>query len=133
MNSFFRKTASPLLSSIFRKGVGGLTSMFKKAPALDKIVGGVRKASNVANIITNNPALEGLARQQGYGNTFNLAKRGAGGLNKVADVGDIGVKFKGNARDLRQSVKGGDALSNVLEKVKALKGNVDEVKAIKFQ
>ena len=131
MNSFFRKTATPLLSSIFRKGVGGITSLFRKAPALQNIVGGIRKASNVANKITNNPVFEGLAQQQGYGNTFNLAKRGAGRLNTVANVGDVGVKFQGNARDLRQSVRDRD-LKNVLEKVKKLKGDVDTVKAIKF-
>ena len=104
MNSFFRKTATPLLSSIFRKGVSGLSSMFKKAPALQKIVGGIRKASNVANKLSNNPILEGLARSQGYGNAFNLAKRGAGGLDKVAQAGDIGVRLQGQTRDLRQSV-----------------------------
>jgi hypothetical protein len=132
MNSFFRKTASPLVSSIFKKGVGGLTSLFKKAPALQNIVGQVRKASNVANKITNNPVFEAIAKQQGYGNQFNLAKRGAGGLNKVADAGDIGVRLQGQTRDLRQSVVDRD-INNILEKAKAIKGNVDEVRAIKFE
>ena len=131
MNSFFRKTATPLLSSIFRKGVSGLSSMFKKAPALQKIVGGIRKASNVANKLSNNPILEGLARSQGYGNAFNLAKRGAGGLDKVAQAGDIGVRLQGQTRDLRQSVVDRD-INNILEKAKAIKGNVDDVRAIQF-
>tara|TARA_B110000285_G_scaffold26799_1_gene26153 strand:- start:646 stop:1044 length:399 start_codon:yes stop_codon:yes gene_type:complete len=132
MNSFFRKTASPLVSSIFKKGVGGLTSLFKKAPALQNVVGQVRKASNVANKITNNPVFEAIAKQQGYGNQFNLAKRGAGGLNKVADAGDIGVRLQRQTRDLRQSVVDRD-INNILEKAKAIKGNVDEVRAIKFE
>ena len=132
MNSFFKKTATPLVSSIFRKGVGGITSMFKKAPALQNIVGQVRKASNVANKLTNNPILEGLARSQGYGNAFNLAKRGAGGLDKVAQAGDVGLRLQGQAKDLRQSVVDRD-IKNILEKAKAIKGNVDEVRAINFQ
>jgi len=131
MNSFFRKTATPLFSSIFKKGVSGLTSLFKKAPALQNVVGQVRKASNVANALSNNPILEGLAQRQGYGNAFNLAKRGAGGLNKVADVGDVGVRLQGQARDLRQSVVDRD-IKNILEKAKAIKGNVDEARAIQF-
>jgi len=131
MNSFFRKTATPLLSSIFKKGVGGLTSLFKKAPALQKIVGGIRKASNVANKITNNPVFEAVAQQQGYGNQFNLAKRGAGGLNKVANVGDVGVRLQGQARGLKQSVVDRD-IKNILERAKAIKGDVDEVRQIQF-
>ena len=131
MNSFFRKTATPLLSSIFRKGVGGLTSLFKKAPALQKIVGGVRKASNVANVITNNPVLEGLAKSQGYGNTFNLAKRGAGRLGKVADVGDAGVRLQGQAVGIKKGMVERD-IGNILERVKAIKNEVDDVKQIKF-
>lgn len=131
MNSFFRKTATPLLSSIFRKGVGGLTSLFKKAPALQKIVGGVRKASNVANVITNNPVLEGLAKSQGYGNTFNLAKQGAGGLGKVADVGDAGVRLQGQAVGIKKGIVERD-IGNILERVKAIKNEVDDVKQIKF-
>ena len=132
MKSFFRKTASPLVSSIFRKGVGGISSLFKKAPALQNIVGQIRKASNVANKLTNNPILEGLARSQGYGNQFNLAKRGAGGLDKVAQAGDIGVRLQGQAKDLRQSVVDRD-IKNILERAKAIKGDVDEVRAINFQ
>ena len=132
MKSFFKKTASPLLSSIFRKGVGGISSLFKKAPALQNIVGQIRKASNVANKLSNNPILEGLARSQGYGNAFNLAKRGAGGLDKVAQAGDIGVRLQGQAKDLRQSVVDRD-IKNILEKAKAIKGDVDEVRAINFQ
>lgn len=132
MNSFFKKTASPLVSSIFRKGVGGISSLFKKAPALQNIVGQIRKASNVANKLSNNPILEGLARSQGYGNQFNLAKRGAGGLDKVAQAGDIGVRLQGQAKDLRQSVVDRD-IKNILERAKAIKGDVDEVRAINFQ
>lgn len=132
MKSFFRKTATPLLSSIFRKGVGGITSLFKKAPALQNIVGQIRKVSNVANKLSNNPILEGLARSQGYGNAFNLAKRGAGGLDKVAQAGDIGVRLQGQAKGLKQSVVDRD-IKNILEKAKAIKGDVDEVRAINFQ
>jgi len=105
--------------------------MFKKAPALQKIVGGIRKASNVANKLSNNPILEGLARSQGYGNAFNLAKRGAGGLDKVAQAGDVGLRLQGEAKGLKQSVVDRD-IKNILEKAKAIKGNVDDVRAIQF-
>jgi len=133
LNSLFRKTATPILSSIFRKGAGGMTSMFKKAPySLKRMVGQVRNVSDIANKLTNNPILEGLARSQGYGKQFDLAKRGAGGLDKVASAGDIGVKLQGQTRGLKQSVIDGD-IKNILEKAKAIKGNVDEVRAINFQ
>jgi hypothetical protein len=133
MNSFFRKVATPLLSSsIFKKGVGGLTSLFKKAPSLTQAVGQVRKASNIADKVVNNPVAQLLAEQQGLGTQFNLAKRGAGRLNQLADLGDRGVGLQQRTRELRDSVKNRDALSNVLEKVKNIKGDVDEIRAVRF-
>lgn len=105
MNSLFRKVASPLMSSIFRKGFGGLSSLFKKAPTLTQTTAGIRRASNIANKLANNPVLEGLAQRQGYGGAFNLAKQGAGRLNQVADLGD-------KVKERRQEGM------NILEKVK---------------
>jgi len=114
MNSIFRKLASPFLkASIFRKGASGISSLFKKAPSLERIVGGVRKASNVANALSSNPILEGLAERQGFGNAFNLAKKGANRLNQVANVGEKGV-------NIRESVRGAtrERDMNKLEKAK---------------
>jgi|TARA_Y100000289_G_C3874562_1_gene125356 hypothetical protein len=133
MNSFFRKVATPLLSSsIFKKGIGGLTSLFKKAPSLTQAVGQVRKASNIADKVVNNPVAQLIAEQQGLGTQFNLAKQGAGRLNQLADLGDKGVGLQQRTRELRDSVKNRDALSNILEKVKNVKGDVDEIRAVKF-
>lgn len=133
MNSFFRKVATPLLSSsIFKKGVGGLTSLFKKAPTLTQAVGQVRKASDIANKVVNNPVAQAIAEQQGLGKQFDLAKRGAGRINQLADLGDKGVGLQQRTRELRDSVKNRDALSNVLEKVKNIKGDVDDIRAIRF-
>jgi len=133
MNSFFRKVATPLLSSsIFKKGIGGLTSLFKKAPSLTQAVGQVRKASDIVNKVVDNPIAQVLAEQQGLGKQFNLAKQGAGRLNQLSDLGDRGVGLQKKTRELRDSVKNRDALSNVLEKVKNIKGDVDEIRAIRF-
>jgi len=120
------------MSSIFRKGVGGLTSLFRKAPSLTQAVGQVRRASNVANKIVDNPVAQILAQQQGFGKQFDLAKRGAGRLNQVADLGDRGVGLQKRTRELRDSVKNRDELGNILEKVKNIKGDVDDIRAVRF-
>lgn len=115
MNSLFRKIASPLVSSIFRKGSSGLgNSIFRKAPSVSRILGGVRKATDVVGKLTDNPILEGLAKQQGFGDTFNLAKTGVKRVNRIADVGEK-AKQEG---------------ANILEKVRALKKEGGD--AIKF-
>lgn len=129
MNSFFRKVASPLMSSIFRKGVGGLTSLFKKAPSLTQVSTGVRRASNVADKITSSPILEQVARERGFGNTFDLAKRGAGRLNQVADLGEGGVRLQQRTRDLRQGVRDKEDSGNILEKLKAIKNEAQDIKS----
>lgn len=129
MNSFFRKVASPLVSSIFRKGVSGLTSLFKKAPTLTQFSTGVRKASSVADKITNNPIVEQLAREQGFGDTFNLAKKGAGKLNQVADLSESGVRLQQKARDLRQGVRDKEDSGNILEKIKAIKNEAQDIQS----
>lgn len=133
MNSLFRKVATPLISSsIFKKGVGGLTSLFRKAPTLTQAVGQVRKASNIADKVVNNPVAQIIAEQQGLGKQFDLAKRGAGRLNQLADLGDKGVGLQQRTRELRDSVKNRDDFSNILEKVKKVKGDVDDIRAVSF-
>ena len=133
MNSVFRKVATPLLSSsIFKKGVGGLTSLFRKAPSLTQAVGQVRRASDIADKVVNNPVAQLLAEQQGLGKQFDLAKRGAGRLNQLADLGDKGVGLQQRTRELRDSVTKRDDLSNILEKVKNIKSDVDDMRAVRF-
>ena len=128
--SFFRKLASPLMSSIFRKGVGGLTSLFKKAPNLIQVNKGLQRASSTATKLANNPVLEGLANQSGYGNQFNLAKRGANRLEQVAGVGDKVVDLRGKALDLRRDARAGQINSgNILERVKAVKDDAMDIKS----
>ena len=128
--SFFRKLASPLMSSIFRKGVGGLTSLFKKAPSLIQVNKGLQRASSTATKLANNPVLEGLANQSGYGNQFNLAKRGANRLEQVAGVGDKVVDLRGKALDLRRDARAGQVNSgNILERVKAVKDDAMDIKS----
>ena len=137
MNSVFRKTTSPLLrASIFRKGSGGggMNSLFKKAqqkaqPIGSKILGGVRKASDFANKIVSNPVLEGLAKSQGYGDTFNLAKKSVGTVNRVQDVGR---KVQGQVQGISKAIKDKEDFGNVLEKVKDVKANIDEVRQLRF-
>ena len=132
MNSIFRKRTAPLISSsLFRKGGGvGMSSLFKKGrPIAQKVLGGVRKASDIANKIVSNPIVEGLAKSQGYGNTFNLAKKGVGTVNKVAEVGG---RLQGQTQGLTKAVKTGEDFSNILERVKKIKDTGDEVRQIKF-
>ena len=131
MNSLFRKTTTPFLSaSIFRKGGGGMNSLFAKAqPVKERFLGGIRKASDVANKIVSNPVLEGLAKSQGYGNTFNLAKKGVGTFNTVQDVGN---RLQGQVQGLTKAVKNREDFGNVLEKVKGIKSTGDEVRQIRF-
>tara|TARA_B100000902_G_C26981589_1_gene750529 strand:+ start:85 stop:489 length:405 start_codon:yes stop_codon:yes gene_type:complete len=133
MNSLYRKVATPLLSSsIFKKGLSGLSSLFRKAPTLTQAVGQVRKASNFADKVVNNPLAQAIAEQQGLGKQFNLARQGAGRLNQLADLGDKGVGLQQKTRDLRDSVRNREDLSNILERVKSVKGDVDNIRAVRF-
>ena len=131
MNSLFRKTTKPVLNaSMFRKAGGRMNSLFAKAqPVTERFLGGIRKASDVANKIASNPVLEGLAKSQGYGNTFNLAKKGVGTFNTVQDVGN---RLQGQVQGLSKAVKNREDFSNVLEKVKDVKAIGDEVRQIRF-
>ena len=131
MNSIFRKKTSPLIkSSLFRKGGGGMSSFFKKAqPVAQKVLGATRKASDIANKIVSNPIVEGLAKSQGYGNTFNLAKKGVGSVNKVAEIGG---RLQGQTQGLTQAIKNREDFGNVLERVKNIKDTGDEVRQISF-
>ena len=131
MNSIFRKRTTPLItSSLFRKGGGGMSSLFKKTrPVAEKILGVTKKASDIANKIVSNPIVEGLAKSQGYGNTFNLAKKGVGSVNKVAEIGS---RLQGQTQGLTKAVKTGEDFGNVLERVKKIKDTGDEVRQISF-
>ena len=101
--SFFAKAIMPIASSIFRKvvpaGIGGIRSLFSKAPSLQKISSGLGKVSQVGNQIVGNPYADVLASQLGAGKSLNLARQGLSGLDKVQKVTN--------------------EASNILEKVKA--------------
>ena len=101
--SFFAKAIMPIASSIFRKvvpaGIGGIRSLFSKAPSLQKISSGLGKVSKVGNQIVGNPYADALASQIGAGKSLAIARQGLSGLDKVQKVTN--------------------EASNILEKVKA--------------
>ena len=104
--SFFAKALMPIASSIFRKsvpfGLGGIRSLFSKAPSIASVSSGLGNVSRIGNALLGSPVADVLASQVG-------GQSGLKGLN-VARQGLKGV----------ESAKGyTDSVKNILEKVKA--------------
>lgn len=92
MASFFAKALMPLATSIFRKTapsvLGGVRSLFSKAPTLAQVSSGLGRAANVGDKVLSSPLVQDLASQAGAGRTLNLARQGVRGLETAKNYTD---------------------------------------------
>ena len=92
MASFFAKALMPFATSIFRKTapsvLGGVRSLFSKAPTLTQVSSGLSRAVDVGDKVLSSPLVDVLASQAGAGRTLKLARQGVRGLETAKNYTD---------------------------------------------